>query len=147
MAGIWKREFTLENLNEFTKNTMVEHLDIEFTRIGDDFICATMPVDHRTAQPYGLLHGGASVALAETLGSMASYMALEDPYYSVGLEIKANHIKSITTGRVTGTTRPVHLGRTTHVWDISITNDANELICVSRITIAVLQRNLKKPDK
>ena len=111
---------------------------MEFTRAGDDFLCATMPVDRRTRQPYGILHGGASVVMAETLGSVASYLSLEAPYYSVGLEIKANHIKSVSQGLVTGRVEPVHLGKTTQVWDISIRNDLGQLTCVSRLTMAVL---------
>lgn len=141
MTAIWKKDFGIKDLTEFSKNTLVEHLDIEFTQIGDNFICATMPVDKRTVQPFGLLHGGASVTLAETLGSVASYLTLEDNFYSVGLEIKANHIKSATSGRVTGKTIPVHLGRTTHVWDISILNDSGELVCISRLTMAVLKKS------
>lgn len=120
---------------------MVSHLGIEFTEVGDDFICATMPVDHRTHQPLGLLHGGASVALAETLGSIAATLTVDrKTQYCVGLEINANHIKSIREGKVLGTVRPIHIGKKTHVWDIKITNEQNELISVSRITIAVIDK-------
>ncbi|MBU0465371.1 MAG: hotdog fold thioesterase [Proteobacteria bacterium] len=139
MANIWKKEFTIKDLNLFTKESIVGHVGIEFLEKGDDFISATMPVDKRTMQPLGILHGGASVVLAETLGSTASYLALDDSHYSVGLEIKANHIKSVTKGRVTGVVKPVHLGKTTQVWDISIENEKNELICVSRLTMLVLK--------
>lgn len=122
-------------------NTMVEHLGIVFTAIGDDYIQATMPVDHRTHQPYGLLHGGASVALAETLGSVAAHCCIDSTIqYCVGLDINANHVKGIKQGTVTGTTKPIHIGKRTHVWEIRITNEQNELICISRITMAVIDK-------
>ena len=139
MADTWKKEFTLDQLNQFSRESIVGHVGIEFTRKTEDAITATMPVDKRTIQPLGILHGGASVVLAETLGSIASNMALDDSHYSVGLEIKANHLKSARQGSVIGVVTPVHLGRTTHVWDISITNEQKELICVSRLTMAVLE--------
>jgi len=135
---IWKKEFKIEDINNFKNDTIVGHLGIEFLEKGDDFLRATMPVDKKTMQPMGILHGGASVVLAETLGSSASYMTMDDAHYSVGLEVKANHLKSISKGLVTGTARPVHLGRTTQVWDISIENENAELICISRLTMAVL---------
>lgn len=136
-----KAAVTIEALNKMSLNTMVSHLGIEFTEVGDDFICATMPVDHRTHQPLGLLHGGASVALAETLGSIAATLTVDrKTQYCVGLEINANHIKSIREGKVLGTVRPIHIGKKTHVWDIKITNEQNELISVSRITIAVIDK-------
>lgn len=120
---------------------MVEHLGIVFTAIGDDYIQATMPVDHRTHQPYGLLHGGASVALAETLGSVAAHCCIDTSIqYCVGLDINANHVKAIKQGTVTGTTKPIHIGKRTHVWEIRITNEQNELICISRITMAVIDK-------
>ena len=136
---IWKKEFILEDMNHFRKDTIVGHLGIQFLEKGDDFLSATMPVDKKTVQPMGILHGGASVVLAETLGSAASYMTLDESHYSVGLEVKANHLKSVPKGSVKGTARPVHLGRTTQVWDISIENENAELICVSRLTMAVLK--------
>jgi len=139
MTMIWKKEFIIEDMNQFRKDTIVGHLGIEFLEKGDDFLSATMPVDKKTVQPMGILHGGASVVLAETLGSAASYMTLDESHYSVGLEVKANHLKSVPKGSVTGTARPVHLGRTTQVWDISIENENAELICVSRLTMAVLK--------
>lgn len=139
MVKIWKKEFEIEELNLVSKGTLVENAGIEFLEKGDDFISATMPVDNRTKQPLGMLHGGASVVLAETLGSTASYMTLEDTSYSVGLEIKANHLKSVTKGQVKGVVKPVHLGKTTQVWDISIENDKGELVCVSRLTMMVLK--------
>ena len=139
MTMIWKKEFILEDMNHFRKDTIVGHLGIEFLEKGDDFLSATMPVDKKTVQPMGILHGGASVVLAETLGSAASYMTLDESHYSVGLEVKANHLKSVPKGLVKGTARPVHLGRTTQVWDISIENENADLICVSRLTMAVLK--------
>lgn len=135
---IWKKEFTINDMNQFRENTLMGHLDITFEEKGEDFLTASMPVDERTHQPMGILHGGASVVLAESLGSCASQMTLEEGYFSVGLEIKANHIKSISQGRVTGRTTPLHLGRSTQVWDIDIKNDQGELICSSRLTMAVL---------
>lgn len=139
MANIWKKEFEIKDLNLFRKETILENMGIEFLEKGDDFISATMPVDKRTRQPLGLLHGGASVVLAETLGSTASYMALDESHYSVGLEIKANHLKSVTQGRVKGVVTPVHLGKSTQVWDIAIEDEQQKLICVSRLTMAVLK--------
>ena len=140
---IWKKDFSVEYMNRFKADTMIGHLDINFEEKGEDFLTASMPVDARTHQPMGILHGGASVVLAETLGSCASQMTLEEGFYSVGLEIKANHIKSISKGRVTGRTTPLHLGRTTQVWDIDIKNDNGELICASSLTMAVLKTQKK----
>lgn len=132
---------TLETLNKMSVNTMVEHLGIEFTAIGEDYIEATMPVDHRTHQPLGLLHGGASVVLAETLGSVAAYNCVDTgKQYCVGLDINANHIKSVRDGFVTGRTKPIHIGKRTHVWEIHITNEQKELVCISRITMAVIDK-------
>ncbi|MEE4362370.1 MAG: hotdog fold thioesterase [Desulfotignum sp.] len=138
MQQIWKQPLDMKPFETIIHKTIVGHMGIEFTKFGPDFICATMPVDHRTVQPMGILHGGASVVLAETLGSVASFLALDSDHYSVGLEISANHLKQVRTGRVTGTVRPVHLGRTTHVWDITIENAAKEKVCVSRLTMAVM---------
>ncbi|HVK56858.1 MAG TPA: hotdog fold thioesterase [Burkholderiales bacterium] len=123
------------------KGTMVENLGIEFLETGDDYLKARMPVDHRTRQPMGLLHGGASVALAETLGSIGAYLCV-DPlkYVCVGLEINANHIRGVRAGWVYGIARPFHIGRTTHVWEIKITDEEDKLVCISRITIAILDR-------
>jgi len=139
MTSIWKKKFIIADMNQFRKESIVGHLDIEFLEKGEDFLSATMPVDRTTMQPMGILHGGASVVLAETLGSSASYMTLDDAHYSVGLEVKANHLKSVSEGLVTGTAKPIHLGRTTQVWDISIENEKKELICISRLTMAVLK--------
>jgi 1,4-dihydroxy-2-naphthoyl-CoA hydrolase len=139
-VSIWRSLQTLEALNAVNLGTMVQHLDIVFTEIGDDFIRATMPVDERTHQPYGLLHGGASVALAETLGSTGANMCVERARYRcLGQEINANHVRAARAGRVTGTARPLHIGVRSQVWSIEITNDAGELVCVSRLTMAVLQ--------
>jgi 1,4-dihydroxy-2-naphthoyl-CoA hydrolase len=139
MVKIWKKEFEIKELNLFSNESLVGNLGIEFLEKGEDFISATMPVDKRTKQPLGILHGGASVVLAETLGSTASYMTLDDKNYSVGLEIKANHLKSVAKGRVKGVVKPVHLGKTTQVWDIFIENEKSEPICVSRLTMMVLK--------
>jgi 1,4-dihydroxy-2-naphthoyl-CoA hydrolase len=135
---IWKQAITVESLTANSVNTAVAHLGIEFLEVGDDFITARVPVDHRTVQPYGLLHGGVSVVLAETLGSCGAAYAAEPGHKVVGLDINANHLKSATSGWVTGTARPVHIGRTTQVWAIELINEKAELTCVSRITMAVL---------
>ena len=135
---IWKQPVTVQLLTANSVNTAVAHLGIEFVEVGDDFISARVPVDHRTIQPYGLLHGGVSVVLAETLGSCGAAYAAPAGHRVVGLDINANHLKSAVSGWVTGVARPVHIGRTTQVWAIELHNDKAELICVSRITMAVL---------
>ncbi len=135
---IWKQPVSVEHLTAIHVDTAVAALGIEFLEVGDDFISARVPVDNRTKQPYGLLHGGVSVVLAETLGSCGAASAAEPGYRCVGLDINANHLKGATSGWVTGITRPVHIGRTTQVWQIDLRNDAGELTCVSRITMAVL---------
>lgn len=128
-------------VNQFSKNTMVEHLGIEITEIGTDFMRAKMPVDHRTKQPLGLLHGGASMALAETLGSIAAHSVVDpEKQYCVGLEINGNHIKSVKEGWVYAVARPHHVGRKTQVWEIKITNENDDLVCISRITMAVMDK-------
>jgi 1,4-dihydroxy-2-naphthoyl-CoA hydrolase len=138
---IWKSPRSVEELNSGGEGTLIGHLDIRFTEIGDDFIRATMPVDSRTRQPYGLLHGGASVALAETLGSTGATMCVDaKEYLCVGQEINANHVRAARTGLVTGTARPVHLGGRTQVWIIDIRDDAGNLVCTSRLTIAIIRR-------
>jgi 1,4-dihydroxy-2-naphthoyl-CoA hydrolase len=138
---IWKSLRTAEELNAGGKGTLIEHLGIRFTEIGDDFVSGTMPVDERTKQPYGLLHGGASVALAETLGSMGATMCVDTKeYLCVGQEINANHVRAARTGQVTGTARPVHIGGRTQVWTIDIRDDAGNLVCTSRLTIAIIRR-------
>jgi 1,4-dihydroxy-2-naphthoyl-CoA hydrolase len=131
---------TLAQLNRFSQKTLVEHLGIEITDIGDDYLTGTMPVDARTHQPFGLLHGGASVALAETLGSIAGNLSVKPDQMVVGLEINANHLRSVRSGLVTGTARPFHVGGRTQVWEIDIRNEANERVCVSRLTLAVVPK-------
>ena len=135
---IWKQPISVERLTEMHVGTAVEHLGIEFLEVGDDFIRARVPVDQRTRQPYGLLHGGVSVVLAETLGSCGAIYCCEPGFRTVGLDINANHLRSASQGWVTGIARPVHIGRSTQVWHIDLHNDAGELTCVSRITMAVL---------
>jgi 1,4-dihydroxy-2-naphthoyl-CoA hydrolase len=139
--SVFKPGITLDFLNKFSLNSMISHLGIEYTSIGEDSISAKMPADSRTLQPLGLLHGGASVTLAETLGSMAATCCVDqNTQYCVGLEINANHLKSVRSGYVTGTAKPIHIGKRTQVWEIRIVNEANELICVSRITLAVIDK-------
>ncbi len=137
--AIWKKPFTLTQLNERRRGTLVEHLDITLTAFDDDSLTGTMPVDTRTRQPFGLLHGGASVALAETLGSMAGWLSLEPGQgQAVGLEINANHVRAVREGLVTGTARAVHLGRNTQVWEIRIVDGEGRLACISRLTLAIV---------
>ena len=141
MAIWFNKSIKMEDINPFIPGTMSEHLGMEWVEIGDDFIKIKMPVDHRTKQAYGLLHGGASCTLAETVGSVASILVVDTKKYScVGLEINANHIRSARDGYVTGIARPLHLGASTHVWDIKIYDDLERLICISRLTIAVLNK-------
>lgn len=139
---IWRQEFNIEGINQICQNTLVDHLGIEFTAFGDNFLEATMPVDHRTVQPARLLHGGASVALAETIGSVASQLCISDmdTHMAVGVEINANHLRSATSGFVTGRVEPLRIGRKLHVWEIRIKDEKERLICVSRLTIAVVPR-------
>lgn len=143
--SIWKKTISLESLNATSKNTLVEHLGIEYTAFDDNSLTGTMPVDTRTHQPLGMLHGGASVVLAETLGSLAANMAVEENKYCVGLDINANHIRAMRSGFVTGTAKAVHLGATTQVWQIEITDERGRLVCTSRLTMAVLQHKGKSP--
>jgi len=142
--AIWSRDYSLEELNEMTRGNMAGHLGMEFTEIGADFLRARMPVDERTRQPVGLLHGGASAALAETLGSVAANL-VRSPAGSmgtcVGLEINANHLRPVRSGWVLGETRPLHLGRTTQVWEIRISDERDRLVCVSRLTMAVVAKS------
>ncbi len=135
---IWRRSATLEALNAMGEGNMVYHLGIQFTALNHDSIEATMPVDHRTKQPFGLLHGGASVTLAETLGSVAGYLCSEGDQRVVGLEINANHLRSATEGTVRGLCKPVHLGRRHQVWQIEIFDDSGSLCCTSRLTTALI---------
>ena len=144
--SIWQSLQTLEDLNSNRDGTLIGTLGILFTEIGEDFVRGTMPVDARTVQPYGLLHGGASVALAETLGSMGAAMCVNaQEYQVVGQEINANHVRAARSGLVTGTARALHLGGRTHVWSIDIVNDAQKLVCISRITMAVIKRGALTP--
>lgn len=144
--SIWRNLQTVEDLNANTGGTLIENLGISFTEIGADFIRGTMPVDTRTAQPYGLLHGGASVALAESLGSMGAAMCVDAAEYQVvGQEINANHVRAARSGLVTGTARAVHLGGRTQVWTIDIVNEAQKLVCIARITMAVIKRGALTP--
>ena len=136
---IFKKRFDLAAIEARGQNTMQATLGIRITEVGEDFLRGTMPVDHRTKQPFGLLHGGASVALAETLGSMAGWMCLpDDGSRCVGVEINANHLKAMREGEVAGTARPLHLGRSTQVWEIRITDAEEALVCISRLTLAVV---------
>lgn len=138
---IWFKEYTLEGLQKFCMHTLVSNIGIEFVEIGENYLKAKMPVDQRTIQPLGILHGGASLALAETIGSVASYMTLDpDKNISVGLEINANHIKSKKEGFVFGNGRPLHLGKTTQVWQVEIRDQMDKLVNMSRFTLAVLAK-------
>jgi 1,4-dihydroxy-2-naphthoyl-CoA hydrolase len=146
--SIWfNKELSIEQLVQPGKDTMAEFLGIEWTEVGDNFIKAKMPVDQRTKQPYGLLHGGASCVLAETIGSIASAMVIDqNRFQCVGLEINANHVHSATSGYVSGVAMPLHLGKSTHVWDIRIYNENDKMVCVSRLTVAIIEkRDFTKP--
>ncbi len=139
---IWfDKDLSIDKLNAFGPGTIAEHLGIEWVELGNDFLSARMPVDDRTRQPYGLLHGGASCVLAETIGSVASAMIVDHTkLVCVGLEINANHIRSAREGWVTGVCTPLHLGGTTHVWDIRIYDELKKMICISRLTVAVIPK-------
>ena len=144
--SIWKQPPDLARLNAMSANTMMETLGVRFTEVGDDWLRGTMPVDHRTHQPFGLLHGGASVVLAETLGSSAALLTLDPAQeLAVGLDINANHVRGVRSGIVTGTARMLHLGRSTQVWEIRIENEAGALVCVSRLTMAVVPARVVAP--
>jgi 1,4-dihydroxy-2-naphthoyl-CoA hydrolase len=150
MPVIWfNKQLKLDEFISVGNNTMAEHLGIEWVELGDDFLKAKMPVDNRTKQPYGLLHGGASCVLAETIGSLASAMVVDHlKFICVGLEINANHVRSARQGWVTGVATPLHLGGNTHVWDIKIHDDLGKLVCVSRLTVAIIPRKeeLARPN-
>lgn len=139
---IWfNKSIQPHDLQPLSNNTIAEQIGIEFTAIGPDFLQGRMPVDHRTHQPYGLLHGGASCVLAETLGSVAAALVIDQSkFICVGLEINANHVRGVRTGFVTGTASPIHIGATTHVWDIRIQDDKEKLVCISRLTVAILPK-------
>ena len=146
--SMWTTLPDLAYLNAMRKNSICEVLDITFDAFDDNSITASMVVDHRTHQPFGLLHGGASVVLAETLGSMASYMCIDQKqFYCVGLEVNANHLRGVRSGRVSAVARPVHRGRTTHVWDIRLTSDDGKASCVSRLTMAVVPLGENPPAR
>ena len=137
---IWFRPYTIDQVR-FFGNSLPQHLGIEFTELGPDFIRGRMPVDNRTRQPYGILHGGASVALAETLGSTGAGLVVDpDKYRVVGQEINANHVRAVSEGFVIGTARPVHIGKRSHVWEIRITDERERLVCISRITMFVIDK-------
>lgn len=138
---IWHNQFSVAEANAQCAGTAMAHLGIEFTAIGDDHIVGRMPVDARTHQPVGLLHGGASVLLAESLASMGATGVIDrQRFHCVGQEINANHVRGVRSGWVTGTARPLHLGRTSHVWDVRLVDESGKLVCVSRVTMAVLAR-------
>lgn len=139
---IWfNKALSVQDIRPIGKETMAEHIGIEWTEVGDNYIKAKMPVDNRTRQPYGLLHGGASCVLAETIGSVASAMVVDHAKFAcVGMEINANHVRSAADGYVTGVAIPLHLGINTHVWDIKIYNEVEKLVCISRLTVAVIPR-------
>ena len=138
MTAIWTRPTSIETLAAIHADTAVAHLGIEFLEVGEDFLKARVPVDTRTRQPAGILHGGVSVVLAETLGSCGAACSAEPGRQVVGLDINANHLRSVREGWVTGIARPIHLGRTTQVWQIDLSNDQGQLTCVSRLTMAIL---------
>jgi uncharacterized protein (TIGR00369 family) len=138
--SIWKRNVSLTALNALSENTLIAHLGITYTEIGDDFIKAVMPVDHRTQQPFGVLHGGASAVLAETIGSLAGYLTVDEDKICVGVELNASHLRSVTEGMVTGIAKVVRIGRTLQVWQIDITDQADRLICSSRLTVSVIDK-------
>jgi 1,4-dihydroxy-2-naphthoyl-CoA hydrolase len=144
IAPIWRKPMSLDGLNASSRNTLMAHLDIRYTAFGPDWLEATMPVDHRTHQPLGMLHGGASVVLAETLGSLAANMAVGPDSYCVGLEVNANHLRAKREGVVTGRCSPLHLGATTQVWQIEIRDERARLLCTSRLTMAVLKHKRGK---
>ena len=137
---IWKQQATLSELNSLSNETLIAHLGIEYTQIGDDFITAKMPVDQRTRQPFGMLHGGASAVLAETLGSVAANLAVEEDKICVGLELNASHLRSVENGFVSGIAKVVRIGRTVQVWQINISNEQAQLICSSRLTVSVIDK-------
>lgn len=138
---IWyKKDIQLKDLQNILPNTMGAFLGMEWVEIGEDYLKMSMPVNEKTRQPYGIIHGGASCALAETVGSVASALVIDrDKYFCVGMEINANHLKSVSEGTVTATARPLHLGRSSHVWDIRLHNEQDKLYCVSRLTVAILE--------
>jgi 1,4-dihydroxy-2-naphthoyl-CoA hydrolase len=141
--AMWHKPYTLTEAQQWVSGTMVDHIGIIITEVGQNFLKATMPVDRRTVQPMGILHGGASVALAETLGSLAASMVVDnEKNYCVGLDINANHIRAAKDGIVTGVAKPIHVGSSTQVWSIEITDEENRMVCISRLTMAVLSKKI-----
>ena len=146
--SLWRTQPNIDQLNAIQKNTIGELLDIRFESFDDDSLTASMVVDHRTHQPYGLLHGGASVVLAESVGSMAAYLCVDpSKFYCVGLEVNANHLRGVRSGRVTAVARAIHIGRTTQVWDIRLTTEDGKASCVSRLTMAVVPLGENPPAR
>ena len=141
ILSIWKRNIDVKSINTNMRNTMMSHIGIKITKVGENYILGTMPVNNKTKQPFGILHGGASVTLAESLGSLAANLCLNENKYAVGLEINANHIKGVKSGIVEGKAQVLHLGRTTQVWEIRIHQD-NRLTCSSRLTMAIIKKNV-----
>lgn len=142
MAIWFNKNLSVQDFGQWGKNTLAEHLDMKFTELGDNYLKATMPVNNTTQQPYGLLHGGASVALAETVGSFGSALIIDrEKFICVGLDINANHIRGVKTGLVTAVGTPIHIGNTTHVWEIKIFDEQEKLTCISRLTVAILIKN------
>ncbi len=135
---IWKQDISLQTLTAVSENTAVSHLGIEFVEVGDDFLVARVPVNRQTCQPYGLLHGGVSVVLAETLGSIGAAFCVPEGIRVVGLDVNANHLRGVSQGWVTATARPVHIGRSTQVWHIDLRDDQNRMVCIARLTMTVL---------
>ncbi len=140
MVTIWKRPISIDSIIERNANTMADYLGIEYLAVGDDTLTASMPVNERTKQPIGIMHGGASCVLAETIGSVAANYCVDETHYCVGLDINTNHIRSVREGKVTGVAKPYHLGKSTQVWSIEIKNEAGQLVSVNRLTMAVLKR-------
>ena len=146
--SLWHTQPNIEQMNASQKNSIGELLDIRIERFDDDSLTASMPVDHRTHQPFGLLHGGASVVLAESVGSMAAYLCVDpSKFYCVGLEVNANHLRGVRSGRVTAVAKAIHIGRTTQVWDIRLTSDDGKASCISRLTMAVVPLGENPPAR
>jgi 1,4-dihydroxy-2-naphthoyl-CoA hydrolase len=146
--SIWRTQTSVEQLREFSRETLADTIGIQVTEIGPDFLRATMPVSPRTHQPMGVLHGGASVALAETVGSVAASLCVDrDKYVCLGQEINANHLRPVSSGIVTATARPFHIGKRSHVWHIEIRDEQDKLVCVSRLTMAVVDKPAAAPQK
>jgi uncharacterized protein (TIGR00369 family) len=143
---IWKKPISLESLNALTQGNSGQHVGIEFTEIGDDFLTARMPVDNRTTQPWGVIHGGMNVVLAETVGSYAAYYAIEQGYRCIGIDVNANHIAPANRGFVMGTARPLHIGESTHVWAIDIKTESGRLTCAARLTLSIFKDKRHKID-